>query len=73
MPQKCSIIKLRPVSGCITMYLALEGKANKPTNLGPNKLSTSAFLLGAKFHQNAKKGKYCHIITFSEKKIQILK
>jgi hypothetical protein len=55
------------------MYLALEGKANKPTNLGPNKLSTSAFLLGAKFQQNAKKGKYCHIITFSEKKIQILK
>ncbi len=67
MPPICSIIKLWPVSGCITMYLALKGKANKPTNLGPNELSTSAFSLGAKFHQNAKKRKYCHIITFSAK------
>jgi hypothetical protein len=50
------------------MYLA-----NKPTNLGPNELSTSAFSLGAKFHQNAKKEKYCHITTFFEKIIQILK
>jgi hypothetical protein len=37
------------------MYLALKGKANKPTNLGPNELSTSAFSLGANFIKMQKK------------------
>jgi hypothetical protein len=67
MPPKFSIIKLWPVSGCITMYLALKGKANKPTNLGPNELSTLVFSLGAKFHQNAKKENIVTLLFFLKK------